>query len=332
MEVLPRALLQIAAVLLTAASTACRAPHAPASPRPVPETQRFTMRADRSWRLNLPGGERFDASGLLLTPDGELLTVNDRGADLYRIQFSGPADAADLVRWPEAFPRSQLAAFDRDKHGRYDCEGIAQDEEGRIYLCEEADRWILRWRSGLPWVERLAIDWTPVRQWFHPTDANASFEGVAVGGGRLFVANERQQGRILVVSLDTLQVMDDFAPRPTRSAAADIHYTDLCWFEGSLFVLLRGERAVLRVDPATHAVLAEYSFAAMERGLEAAYLPTFLTGFMEGLAVDRQHFWLVTDNNGSRRLRHPTDLRPTLFRCPRPDRAGLPEEENLLVR
>jgi hypothetical protein len=41
---------------------------------------------------------------------------------------------------------------------------------------------------------------------------------------------------------------------------------------------------------------------------------------MEGLAVDENQFWLVTDNNGLGRERYPLDTRPTLFRCPRPDR------------
>lgn len=41
---------------------------------------------------------------------------------------------------------------------------------------------------------------------------------------------------------------------------------------------------------------------------------------MEGLAVNRDFIWLVTDNNGLGRVRHREDLRPTLFQCPRPDR------------
>jgi hypothetical protein len=41
---------------------------------------------------------------------------------------------------------------------------------------------------------------------------------------------------------------------------------------------------------------------------------------MEGLAVNRDFIWLATDNNGLGRMRYPKDLRPTLFRCRRPDR------------
>jgi hypothetical protein len=40
---------------------------------------------------------------------------------------------------------------------------------------------------------------------------------------------------------------------------------------------------------------------------------------MEGLAVDRDYFWLCTDNNGLSRKKYPGDTRPTLFKCRRPD-------------
>jgi hypothetical protein len=41
---------------------------------------------------------------------------------------------------------------------------------------------------------------------------------------------------------------------------------------------------------------------------------------MEGLAVDKNYFWLVTDNNGWVRKKFPDDSRPTLFKCARPDK------------
>ncbi|MBU6401125.1 MAG: hypothetical protein KGS61_12460, partial [Verrucomicrobia bacterium] len=101
-----------------------------------------------------------------------------------------------------------------------------------------------------------------------------------------------------------------------------VHYSDLCWFDGALFVLLRECHVVLEVNPASHRVLAEFDYAAMENAPEAAYytLYHYPMGTMEGLAVSRDCFWMVTDNNGLGRIRYPRDLRPTLFRCPRPDK------------
>ena len=276
------------------------------------------LRADKTWQLNLPGGQRFDASGLLITSNKDLLTVNDRGPALYRIQFLTGTNAADLIVLTNCFTPAQLKPLARDKFDRYDAEGIAQDERGCLYICEEANRWVLRWAPATGTTERLSIDWSPVRRYLDLTDANASFEGIAVGGGRLYVANERQMGRIIVVDLTTMKIVDDFAVRPSGSNARDVHYTDLSLFDGVLYVLLRESRCVLAVDPATHRVLEEFSFKEMEREPEVLYRSLFPTGQMEGLAVDRDFIWLVTDNNGTGRGKYPRDIRPTLFRCRRP--------------
>ncbi|MBI5775722.1 MAG: esterase-like activity of phytase family protein [Verrucomicrobia bacterium] len=281
---------------------------------------RHALKAERAWQLNLPNGERFDASGLLLLPDGGLLTVNDRGAGLYRIQFLDGTNAADLLCLQNCFTAAQLAPYAAEKVDRYDCEGIARDERGWLYLCEEANRWILRFDPKTEKVERLEIDWAPVKKYFHTTDRNASFEGIAIGGGKLYVANERQLGRIIVVNLATLKVEDDFTVRPSTGAARDIHFSDLSWFDDALFALLRESRCVLQIDPQTKKVRAEYSFGNVENAPESIYFNRYPTSTMEGLAVDKDFLWLVTDNNGRGRVRHKDDTRPTLFKCHRPDR------------
>jgi len=280
----------------------------------------YELRAAHTWHLNLPGGERFDASALLEVPGGDLLTVSDRGAGVYRIHFLTGTNAADLIRIPEAYTPAQLAPYAAEKIDRYDCEGLARDERGRLYICEEANRWILRWDPATLQVERLNIDWTPVRQYFSPTDNNASFEGIAVAGNTLYVANERQVGRLIAVDLRTLAVVDHFSVHPLGHPARDVHYSDLCWFDGVLWVLLRESRVVLKVDPHQHRVLAEYGYYEIERDPENAYRTWYPTGVMEGLVVNHDSIWLVTDNNGWPRLRYPEDHRPTLFQCPRPDR------------
>ena len=280
---------------------------------------RYTLRPAETWQLTPPGGGRFDASALLELPSGELLTLADRGATIYRIVFRAGTNSADLVELPDCFTQAQLAPFAAEKFERYDCEGIGRDEEGRLYVCEEANRWVLRWDPQTKKVERLNIDWSPVKRFFS-SDRNASFEGVAAGAGKLYVANERSVGRIIVVDLKSLQVVDDFTVNPTGSNAQDVHYTDLCWFEGSLYALLRESGVVLRINPATHRVLTEYDYNELEHAPEYEYRRIYPTGTMEGLAVDRDFIWLATDNNGQGRVRYPRDIRPTLFKCPRPDK------------
>ena len=287
-------------------------------PAPWP---RYVLSAAQSWQLNLTGGERFDASGLYLAPNGDLLAVNDRAPSVYRVQFLPGLGAADLEKLPDCFTPAQLAAFAGEKTDRYDIEGIAQDARQRIYLCEEANRWILRFDPRSRTVERLKIDWTPVQKYFSLADRNASFEGIAIGDGKLYVANERQRGRIIVVDLATLKVVEDFEVRSSVASLWGPQYSDLCCFRGELYVLMREDHVILRVNPHSHQVLAEYDFSQMEAAPANKYRKLYwFAGVMEGLAVDENQFWLVTDNNGLGRERYPLDTRPTLFRCPRPDR------------
>lgn len=177
-------------------------------------------------------------------------------------------------------------------------------------------------RSGDAKVERLEIDWKPVRKYFNSRNANASFEGVAVGGNRLYVANERDKGRIIVVDLATLRVIDDFTVGTKRWLTSDVHYSDLSWYDGALYALLREKQVVLRINPENHAVLAEYDFSEIEESREFAYHTRAGTGVMEGLAVTKDAIWLATDNNGLSRKRYPQDARPTLFKCARPEGRG----------
>ena len=294
------------------------------SPWPV-----YPLEPDAAWQLNLPDGQPFEASALTFTPDGALLTVSDRSPTVYRILLPETPGAADLVPDPHAFPADQLRQVAPTPTGRYDCEGLAFDPQGRLYLCEEAQRWILRWDPHQHRVERLQIDWSPVQHFFSPWDRNASFEGIAIGNQRLYVANERQQGRIIEVDLESLEVLDSFEVRTHRNRPWDAHYSGLSWHNDRLYVLCRESRAVLQVDPRHRTVQAEYDFASIERNPEWRYqvrLP--LVGIMEGLAVDDRHIWLVTDNNHMPRERYPDDRRPTLFRCPRPDRPRRPRPRN----
>jgi len=313
-----RALLQFGVTLLCATFSGYAAEGPTRSSAHTPP--RYALKADQYWQLNSPDGRSFEASGLVLLPDGNVLTESDKHTGIYRIELLNGTNAANLVRLPNCFTDDQLAPFAKEKIGAYDFEGITRDDEGRLYLCEEANRWILRFDPRTHTVERLTIDWSPVKKYFHPTNRNASFEGMAIGDGKLYVANEHQVGRIIVVDLATLKVESDFSVKPTGNQARDIHYSDLSWFDGSLFALLRESSCILKVDPATRKVLAEYSFSDMENQPEVLYKNKYPTSTMEGLAVDKDSFWLCTDNNGRPRVRYPNDTRPTLFKCPRPDR------------
>jgi hypothetical protein len=240
---------------------------------------------------------RFDASGLWRTRTGEWLTINDREPTLYQLQV----------------PDGKLTVLKQlSKTNRYDCEGIAEDESGRIYVCEESERLILRWDRKRDTIERLPIDWSGATKYFS-SDRNASFEGVAVGGDNLYVANERMFPRILVVDLRAMRLIDDFLVEPITFNLLGLHYSDLSWFDRHLYVLCRQNQVVLEVDPESHDVLAEFDYKNLEDKL--GYKKEFPVGYMEGLAIDREFIWLLIDNNGA--ARKGNDTRPVLLKCRR---------------
>jgi hypothetical protein len=306
----PLAGLCLLAVLRGIAGPAAILPAPPSAPK-------YTLAAAGRWLMRSPDGHRFDASGLLRLPDGTLLTVNDKALPPCRIVLSTNGTAR-LVALTNLFAPADVVAVAGRLASALDCEGLARDDSGRIYVCEEGSRSIFRSMPGGP-VERLPIDWSPVRRWFSTTDGNASFEGIAVGGNRLYVANERSIGRIIVVDLDTMKVTDDFQVTPIGRPAHDVHYSDLAWWRGDLWVLCRESRCVLRVDPASRVVKAEFDYTGIEMAPENVYVTPLPYGFFEGLSVDDESIWLAVDNNGLPRRQAPGDTRGLLFRCPRPD-------------
>lgn len=279
--------------------------------------RQFVLQADAFWRLRPPHNERFDASALAWRKD-QLLTLNDRGPELYEIVLGekneGELRKTKLIATADVM-KASLAR--KGRGGRFDCEGMALDESGNIYICEEAQRLIFRASPDGGTIEALPIDWSAARKYFLG-GANASFEGVAVGGGKLFVANERENPRVLVVDLETKQLEETFFVDSLGFAIGGPHYSDLAYYDGSLFVLDRNHRCILEVDPKARKVVAEHSFGTMEISNDHAYVTEYPTGTMEGLAVDDKYFWLVTDNNGLGRFAAKSDIRPTLFRCVRP--------------
>lgn len=279
---------------------------------------RHRLEAAQITSLNLPDGRQFDASGLYLLESGELLTLrNTRDSILYRIEFLPGGKEANLKPFGDCFSTDALRATVTDT-GAFDCEGIARDLEGRFYICEERRRVIFRCDPKSGRTERLPIVWGKAEDYFSTVDKNASFEGVAVGDGMLYVANERSSAVIIEVDLASLKSKKTFVVQPAKSSFFGLHYSDLCWFESQLWVLCRQHRVVLKVDPKSRQVLEEFDFGDIEESL--GYRTGLPVGLMEGLAVSKDSIWIVTDNNGDPRGRTGNDKRPTLVRCPRPDR------------
>jgi sugar lactone lactonase YvrE len=301
------------------------------SPEPVATAQserpvaRSELRLVGRWWLELPRGARFDASGLCLTPSGELLVVADRGPQIYRLEIPREGDTAGLSLVAGDLATAGPTLRKLASSGRLDCEGIATDAQGRIFLCEESRRLVMRLAAGGEDVELLNLDVTSVADRFSGTDRNASFEGIGVGGGRLYLANERNPPLIMSWDLGTGQFRDAWVAEPVRRGFGPIHYSDLSWYDGRLFVLLRHQRAILEWDPDQRRVVAQYDYGVIEGTRELRYVRRYPTGLMEGLAVDAEGFWLVSDNNGESRVAVAGDRRPILLRLVRSSAQGSKE-------
>lgn len=297
-----------------------------AAPIPLPAKDvvpTHTLHAAQVWHLDCERPKRFDASALQRMKDGSLVTVDDKTTRLFRIELDG--SAGRLVPTDHEFlPRKPVRKPGTKPEPRPDPEGLAVDENGDVYICEESQRQVFRYNPVSRTTQRLEIDWTPVKRWFS-ADANASWEGIAAGGGKLYLANERSRGRIVVVDVATLKVERDFQVRPPEVQAADVHYSDLCWHSGQLWVLCRESRCVLQVDPTSEKVLASFDYEAIERDPQNAYAHPYPYGFVEGLYVEAENIWLAVDNNEFPRVADKNDRRPQLWRCPRPDVAKVPK-------
>jgi hypothetical protein len=279
----------------------------------------FTLTADAAWQLDVK--ERFDASALVFH-NGALITVNDRDGVFYELALQ--TNSLAQLKKLDLFPKARLSQIAPKKAARLDFEGISKDSHGDIYVSEETQRLVFKSSPDGKTIDSLTFDWSPVKK-FISGDLNASLEGIAIAGDLLYLANERSSPRIIVIDLPSRKIIDSFFVDSEGFAFGGPHYSDLAFFDEHLFILNRNNRAILEVDPRIKRVLAEYSFAEVELAEDFAYRSDYPTGAMEGLAIDSEHFWLLTDNNGKARFKHPQDTRPTLFRCKRPNLIAEPK-------
>jgi len=269
------------------------------------------LEVEASWRLQSPDG-RFDASGIERGPKGDLLVVRDSELAVYAVRFQEASDVAALVK----LARYGVEADDLDVgSSRFDIEGLALDSSGILYACDEFERRVLRF-SSQGQLDSIPIDLEATAEFFSKTDVNASFEGIAIGDGHLYLANERNRGRLIDLDLKTGELLSSFVCKTGTSIWPDTHYSGLDWHNGKLFALVREEQAIIEIDPEGKTVDRVFRYHGIEFDKQHRYRTLVpFAGVMEGLLIEADVFWLLTDNNGQARFADKTDSRPTLFKC-----------------
>jgi uncharacterized protein YjiK len=127
----------------------------------------------------------------------------------------------------------------------------------------------------------------------------------------LYIFNERQMRMALRVDPKTWHIDQHFdAPAgmelpktfffekdgKKRSYVAFPDFAGASWYKGHLYVLVRNDYLVLKIDPKTHAVLDRVDFKS---SLANKYDDPLPFGIAEGLVVSDKEINIIVDNNGA---------------------------------
>ncbi len=271
----------------------------------------------------------FQPSGLALR-EGALLTVSDKhDAAVYEIVL-GSTTAA--VRPFVAFTAPAL------EPGPLDFEGIAIDAQGALLLASESHFRVLRVtidgggpkaapsnsKGSSAWItpslEALGHDAGLFQKW------NANLEGIArLADGRWLLAAERDPRGLIELGPDgdtthaaAWSLPTSIYPMPPGRAP---DFSDLTVSDGNVYALERNSHLIVRLERHERGWQEReaWSYLRTETDPRFAY-QNAVYGVGEGLSIDRNHVFVVTDNNRLARAQDPSDRRPVLFMFARPAR------------
>ncbi|MCS1409133.1 MAG: hypothetical protein M2R45_02312 [Verrucomicrobia subdivision 3 bacterium] len=90
----------------------------------------------------------------------------------------------------------------------------------------------------------------------------------------------------------------------------------LDWFSGKLCALRREAQEIVEIDPKDKPVSRILRYHKVEFAKNHRYRTLLsLSGVMEGILVEGDVVWLLTDNSSQFRFADSRDWRPTLFKC-----------------
>jgi hypothetical protein len=278
-------------------------------------------------------------SGLAVC-NGQLWAISDRDDNiLYRMDTAQTAlqahpVAIDVPPAPESdLPvnlrsLAKLSSFVRG--GSLDFEGISCDAQGNKYVVSEAHAEVLKVPvDGAPvWLKLPAELVAQARAQGMLQHFNAIFEGLAVSpqGDRLWLAAERDQRGLLVVSLDKdawrckgscvlrTEPGKEVLPPQVGGQSVSRDFADLSLFNGKLYTLERSAYRLCRRTLETGKTEQCWSFA--KEALKPSRLYDQRFGLTEALVVDETGAWLGVDNNFGERA--DGEKRPIVWRFAAP--------------
>jgi hypothetical protein len=287
-------------VLLLALTAVCAAPAARGTVVPL-EAEAILL---------VDSARPVEPSGLCLR-DGELYSVcDDDDATIFRLR------RADPVVVFEPFLNFRAPPGHR---GALDLEGIVAGPEGSFFLLSEATYRVLRvypdGRSA--WVTPSIGEAGRDLGFFRARGGDV--EGLAaLGPDRFLILAERQpRGWFEVGPTGLIAAKRMPGTRfPGELALTRLpDFTGADWSEGVLYTLFRGADMITtlqRNEEGWEEGPRAWSFARHTRDERWAY-QDMRFGLAEGLAVDRERFYVILDNNRDARRADPTDRRPLLL-------------------
>ncbi len=267
--------------------------------------------------LPVEGLENNQPSGLTIF-NNTLFVISDKHDDtIFRIQLM--EDKAVMV------PHLQFKLAEPVTDKGLDFEGITCDEEGNFYIVSETAFRILK----------VSADGQKI-SWLTPSlrsggeevglfqTKGAYLEGITlVDKGQFVVCAERQPRGIIEVDTNTAPVkVRAFKYDNTRAKLQKDRHPDfagLFWGSGILYALERSAYVLCKLVESSNGFKEKdfWSYESIVTSEEFQY-ENMRFGRAEGLCMDKNHVYVILDNNGDARRLDPSDHRPLLLIMERP--------------
>ena len=267
--------------------------------------------------LPVNGPENNQPSGLTIFR-GNLYAVSDKhDKTIYRIEL-GDTTAAFV-------PHLRFKATYPDSVDRLDFEGLTVDDDGDFFIASETTFRILRVSADgkdVRWITENLKRYGEEVGLF--TRRGGYLEGIARRPeGDFVLAAERQARGIIEVGQgdSTLEVIAfnlDATSLPLKAPRAS-SFTGLFWEGNRLFALDRSTEALFKLGYGDRGgrEMDPWSYGEIINRDELKYA-NMKWGMGEGLCLDKDHVYIIVDNNGSARAGNSKDKRPLLLIMKRP--------------